>query len=156
MITSCCASEGQTDGTRDNAAVWLCDAGSHQTIGYSKDTGHKIIFIDIHWNHWVSVNNTQAYPRCIYHPQSKAYLPWFGKVYPYISTRKAHWVWQWSERRLRSVKCHETWDNECHEWGTAQVRYVTLSRSHAALGAKNNATAGTESFIRAQIRLITA
>ena len=61
MITSCCASEGQTAGTRDNAAVWLCDAGSHQTIGYSQDTGHKIIFIEIHWNIWVFVNNTQAY-----------------------------------------------------------------------------------------------
>ena len=53
MITGACASVGLTApscaGTTDNAAVRLCDAGSHQTIGYrSKDRAQdkNLLYVD--------------------------------------------------------------------------------------------------------------
>ena len=143
MITGACASVRVTapvpaQGTMlQIVRCWLSPDNRLQ-----QGTGHKIIFIDVHWNNWVFV----IYLISI-HPQSrcKSYLPWLGKFYPYISTRKAHWVWQWSERRL------------CDVWSVMKLEIMNvmneellrsdMSRSHASLGAKNNATAGTESFI---------
>ena len=129
MITSCCASEGQTAGTRDNAAVWLCDAGSHQTIGYSQDTGHKIIFIEIHWNYWVSVNNTQAYPRCIYIIlKAKLICPGLGKFTPTFPPE-------------RHIGCDSEVREDCEVWSVMKLEIMNvmneetfrsdMSRSHA-------------------------
>ena len=129
MITSCCASEGQTDGTRDNAAVWLCDAGSHQTIGYSQDTGHKIIFIDIHWNNWVFVNNTQAYTyRMHIILKAKVICPGLEKFTPTFPPE-------------RHIGCDSEVREDCEVWSVMKLEIMNvmneetfrsdMSRSHA-------------------------